>query len=78
MQNSTVASALEDIRKKNLREQKVSRKLRILRKKLVIPKPKNLNLEKARTKKAQLSNLRLAVELRKKMDAVKQKINKND
>jgi hypothetical protein len=78
MQNSTLPGAFDELRKNNLRTEKVSRKLRILRKKLEIQKPKSLNLEKARAEKAQLVNLRLAIELRKKMDAVPQKINKND
>jgi len=78
MQNSIIANALDDLRKKNLRDKKTSKKLKILRKKLETQKPKNNNLGKEMTRKAQLVSLQLAIELRKKMDAVKQKINKND
>ena len=76
MQNSTIANALEDLRKKKMHAGKTARKLGKLRKKMEKNKPKKLST--ARGKKMQLVNLRLAIELRKKMDAIKQKINKND
>ncbi|MFA6457874.1 MAG: hypothetical protein WCV72_00605 [Patescibacteria group bacterium] len=76
MQNSNFASALDELAKKNLRREKTALKLQTLRKKLEVKKPKNFLPERAA--KAQLVNLRIANEFRKKMDAVPQKTNKNE
>ncbi|MFH0776299.1 MAG: hypothetical protein V1936_01655 [Patescibacteria group bacterium] len=76
MQNPNLANALEDLLKKNVRAEKLSKKLKLLSKKLEAQKPKKILVE--RTKKAELVNLKISAELRKKMDAVPQKINTND
>ena len=76
MQNSNFANALDELDKKNLRREKTALKLQTLRKKLEVKKPKNFLQERAQ--KAQLVNLQLAAEFRKKMDAVPQKTNKKD
>ncbi|MFH0834621.1 MAG: hypothetical protein V2A63_04545 [Patescibacteria group bacterium] len=76
MQNPNLANALEDLLKKNMRAEKLDKKLKLLRKKLEIKKPKKILVERAQ--KAQLVNLKISAELRKKMDAVPQKINTND
>lgn len=80
MQKRNYSGAFDTLRKRNLWAGKLSRKLRILKKNLKNKiKPRKLKqLNPERSKKAQLLNLRLAVELRKKMDAIKQKTNTND
>ncbi|MCF7846044.1 MAG: hypothetical protein K9L85_02290 [Candidatus Peribacteraceae bacterium] len=80
MQNSNLSGAFDTLLKKNLWAEKLSHKLQTLKKKLESKiktrEPEKLNPKSS--KKSQLLNLRLVAELQKKLDAIKQKINKND
>lgn len=80
MQNQSLSGAFDTIRKKNLWAKELSRKLRILQKKLErkIKARAPKKFLKSRAKQTKLINLRLMIELRKKLDAIKQKINKNN
>ncbi len=80
MQNSTLSGAFDTLRRKRLRSKNPRQKLEEIKKKV---EQKN-RLEKTKqsskklTNKTKLANLRFAIELRKKMDAVKQNIRKTD
>jgi len=80
MQKSTTSGAFDVFKRKRLREKNLAEKLRRLKqalaKKTKAPKLKSLREKQAR--KSKLANLIVSVELKKKMDAVKQNIRKND
>ncbi len=79
MQNSNLPGAYDTLRKKFLESRK-SRKKEVVGK-IKIKKLRaspHKKLETKRAENAQLTNLRLAVELHKKMDAVKQNIRKSN
>lgn len=83
MQNSTLSGAFDTLRRKHLRVEDLQELLERIKKRIeqkIKPrKLKSLNKEKkTNAKKSDLANLRLAVEFRKKMDAVKQNIRKSD
>ncbi|MFH1546351.1 MAG: hypothetical protein ABIE14_03165 [Patescibacteria group bacterium] len=83
MQNSTLSGAFDSLRKKHLRVEDLQELLEQIKKRIkrkIRPrKLKSLNeKQRANSKKSDLANLRLAVEFRKKMDAVKQNIRKSN
>ncbi|MBU1089281.1 hypothetical protein KKF38_00605 [Patescibacteria group bacterium] len=83
MQNSTLSGAFDSLRKKHLRVEDLQELLEQIKKRIkrkIRPrKLKSLNeKQRANSKKSDLANLRLAVEFRKKMDAVKQNIRKSE
>ena len=83
MQNSTLSGTFDMLRRKHLRVEDLQELLERIKKRIeqkIHPcKLKNLNKkQRVNSKKSDLKNLRLAVELRKKMDAVKQNIRKSD
>jgi hypothetical protein len=80
MQKSTTSGAFETWKKRRLRKEKLALKLKRM-KKLLEKKinPKKLkSLKEKQAKKSKLTALLLSVQLRKKMDAVKQNIRKTD
>ncbi|MFH1375767.1 MAG: hypothetical protein ABIH35_03805 [Patescibacteria group bacterium] len=77
---STYRGAFDTLRRTKLRSEKLKVALKKIKEQLKqkpnLPKLKNFIRERAH--KAQLTNLRLVIKLRKKMDAVKQNIRKTD
>ena len=80
MQNSSLPGAFEILKKKRLRRENLAEKLRRLKQTLAkkTKAPKLKSLREKQTKKNQLADLIFSVELRKKMDQVKQNIRKTD
>ncbi len=86
MQNSTISGAFDILRRKHLRVEDLRELLEQIKKRIerkIRPrKLKSLNkkqrVNSKKSEKSDLTNLRLAVELRKKVDAVKQNIRKNN
>ncbi len=80
MQNSSLPCAFEILKKKRLQKKIIAEKLRKMKKTLDKKvKPQKLkSLREKQTSKSKLANLIISMELRKKMDAVKQNIRKND
>jgi len=80
MQNSSLPGAFEILKKKRLRRENLAKKLRRLKQALAkkTKAPKLKSLREKQTKKNQLADLIFSVELRKKMDQVKQNIRKTD
>ena len=80
MQNSTISGAFDTLRRKHLRVEDLREIMERIKKKIEQKiKPRKLkSLNEKRAKKTKLTNLRLAMELRKKIDAVKQNIRKSN
>lgn len=81
MQNSTRSGLFDNFRRKRLRAENLRELLERIKKRIerkIIKSRKLKSLKKERAQKSKLANLRFAVELRKKMDAVKQNIRKSD
>ncbi len=80
MQNSTISGAFDTLCRKHLRVEDLREIMERIKKKIEQKiKPRKLkSLNEKRAKKTKLTNLRLAMELRKKIDAVKQNIRKSN
>jgi len=82
MQNSTTSGAFDTLRRERLRETSTREKLTDMKKEIKKKNPSRSEKTKSLTKKDQqqvaLANLKLAMKLHQKMDAMKQNIRKND
>jgi hypothetical protein len=80
MQKSTTSGAFDVLKRKRLRQEKLAEKLQRMKKSLEKKiKPQKLkSLQGKQAQKSKLANLIISIELRKKMDAVKQNIRKTD